>query len=113
MKVIYSDHYNIDLGVLNRLHPFDGTKFRRVYSALRKSPDFDFVAPGTVVHEEIINEFLSDALRYRVCTKSGVLEALEVPSIPFISLGFLDRKVLEPMRWGVAGTKPCTAPATP
>jgi len=104
MKVIYSKHYNIDLGVLSCLHPFDGTKFKTIYNGLKKNRGVEFVEPSAATSMDVIDEFLSSIMQYRVRSKNGILRALEVPKIPLINFSFLDRKILTPMRWGVAGT---------
>ncbi|GLR69272.1 histone deacetylase family protein [Agaribacter marinus] len=104
MKVIYSKHYNINLGLLNYLHPFDGVKFQTIYNELKKNKGIEFVEPVDSVSMDIVDEFLSSIMQHRVRNKNGIFQALEVPRIPFISFSFLDRKILTPMRWGVAGT---------
>ena len=104
MNVIYSKHYNIDLGLLNYLHPFDGKKFQSIYNSLKHHAGIDFILPDSPVSMEVVDEFLSSIMRHRVRNKNGIFRALEVPQIPFISFSFLDRKILTPMRWGVAGT---------
>jgi len=104
MKVIYSKHYNIDLGLLNYLHPFDGTKFKTIYDGLKKKEGVEFVEPSDAAGMDIIDEFLSSVMRHRVRNKNGIFKALEVPRIPLVGFSLLDRKILVPMRWGVAGT---------
>jgi len=104
MNVIYSKHYNINLGLLNYLHPFDGRKFKTIHGALKKNEGVEFIAPANAIGMEIIDEFLSSSMRLRVRNKHAIFRALEVPPIPLIGFSFLDRKILTPMRWGVAGT---------
>lgn len=104
MKVIYSKHYNIDLGLLNYLHPFDGTKFQTIYEGLKKNEGVEFVEPSDAVSMDIIDEFLSSMMRKKIRDSVFIFRALEVPRIPLIGFSFLDRKILTPMRWGVAGT---------
>jgi histone deacetylase 11 len=104
MKVIYSKHYNINLGLLSYLHPFDGAKFKSIYEGLKANKEVEFIEPSESVSMEIIDEFLSSIMRHRVRNKNGIFQALEVPRIPLINFSFLDRKILTPMRWGVAGT---------
>lgn len=104
MKVIYSKHYNINFGFLKYLHPFDGTKFQAIYDGLKANEGIDFLEPSTAVSMDVVDEFLSSIMQHRVRNKNGIFQALEVPRIPLINFSFLDRKVLTPMRWGVAGT---------
>ena len=104
MNVIYTDHYNIDLGLLNYLHPFDGCKFRKIYNALKKDQKIRFIEPESAMSMEVIDQFLTSIMRHRVRNRNGIFQALEVPRIPFINFSFLDKRILTPMRWGVAGT---------
>lgn len=104
MKVIYSKYYNITLGLLNYLHPFDGTKFQTIYNGLKTNKHVEFIEPSDAASMDTIDEFLSSIMQHRVRDKNGIFRALEVPRIPFVSFSFLDRKILSPMRWGVAGT---------
>lgn len=104
MKVIYSKHYNINLGLLSYMHPFDGTKFKTIHEGLKASAKIEFIEPSESVSMDIVDEFLSSIMRHRVRNKNGIFQALEIPRIPLISFSFLDRKILTPMRWGVAGT---------
>ncbi len=104
MKVLYSRHYNIDLGLLNYLHPFDGTKFRSIYDSLKDNDEIEFIEPFAPVSMDEVDEFLSSIMRHRVRNRNGIFKALEIPRIPFVSFSYLDHKILTPMRWGVAGT---------
>lgn len=104
MNVIYSEHYNISLGLLNYLHPFDGTKFRTIHDELKGDRVVRFHEPPAPVSMEVVDQFLTSIMQHRVRNKNGILQALEVPRVPLVSFSFLDRKILSPMRWGVAGT---------
>ncbi len=104
MHVIYHKNYNINLGLLNYLHPFDGTKFKKIEGELTSHPSIKFLEPNNSASMVIIDEFLTDVMRLRVRNRNGIFQALEVPKIPLIGFSFLDRKILTPMRWGVAGT---------
>jgi len=104
MNVIYSKNYNINLGLLSYLHPFDGTKFETIFESLKSNSKVNFIEPSSPASMETIDEFLSSIMRHRIRNKNGIFQALEVPRIPLVSFSFLDRKILTPMRWGVAGT---------
>lgn len=104
MNVIYDKRYNFNLGPLKYLHPFDGTKFQKIHKGLKGNKNVHFNSPTESASMEVIDAFLSSMMRKKVRDSVFVLRALEVPRIPFLSFSFLDRKVLAPMRWGVAGT---------
>lgn len=104
MQIFYNEQYNIDLGLLNYLHPFDGTKFRKVMNLLKTDSGVNVRSPSAPVSHEVVNEFVDDLVKLLITEKKYVLQALEVPNLPFIPFAYLDRRVLLPMRWGVAGT---------
>lgn len=103
MKVIYEPDFNYHLGLLKYLHPFDGEKFAKVISELGGS-DIEIIYPSEPVPTKVINEYLNELMRKLVLSKTLVLRALEVPNIPFVSFGFIDKKILTPMRLAVSGT---------
>jgi histone deacetylase 11 len=104
MKILYRPEYNIDLGLLNRLHPFDGCKFEKVFRAISNSQAADIVAPDEPVDDMAVNAFVDPLMRRLIKGKRYVLQALELPYIPLLPFGLIDRRVLLPMRWAVAGT---------
>jgi histone deacetylase 11 len=104
MNVIYNKHYNINLGLLNYLHPFDGTKFQTIYDGLKNNDEINFIEPSEPASLELIDGFLSSMMRKKIRDVVFIFRALEIPRIPFVSFSLLDRKILSPMRWAVAGT---------
>lgn len=104
VKIIYHDNYNIDIGLLKFLHPFDGMKFGKVVTQLRHDKRVDIVEPAQCIPEAAVNNFFSSLPRRLVLHKRPVLEALEAPYIPLLPYSWLDKRILQPMRWGVAGT---------
>lgn len=105
MKVFYHPKYNIDLGPLNYLHPFDGKKFLKVHNAVRDLPSLTIQAPSGPIDDDAINAFVDELMRrFLKGNKRVILGALEVPYIPLLPFSVIDNRVLLPMRWGVAGT---------
>jgi histone deacetylase 11 len=104
MKIYYNQSYNIDLGILNRLHPFDGKKFRHVFDAIKDLESIEIVNPGNAIAQQEINNFVDALLELLLQKKRFILRALEIPYIPFLPYSFIDKRILSPMRWGVAGT---------
>jgi histone deacetylase 11 len=103
MIVFHNRRYNIDLGLLNRIHPFDGTKFEKVLRGIDGAGVEVRDVPRPVAMS-MVDEFVSENLGVLLRGKRYVLQALEVPYLPLVPFRWIDRKVLESMRWGVAGT---------
>ncbi|MEN9865675.1 MAG: Acetoin utilization protein AcuC [Pseudomonadota bacterium] len=104
MKIFYNKNYNIDFGIVNRIHPFDGTKYAKVYAAIKDFPGIDMQdVPAPITLDEA-KEFANDLLKLFYVNKRYILNALALPYIPLLPFSFIDRKILLPMRWAVAGT---------
>jgi histone deacetylase 11 len=104
MNVFYHPNYNIDLGLFNRLHPFDGRKFGKVFDSIRGLPDIRINQTHAMVDQDLIDQFVGDLLRRLIRRKRYIFQALEVPHIPLLPFWFIDRRILTPMRWAVGGT---------
>lgn len=105
LHVVYSKHYNINLGFLNNLHPFDGLKFKKVFESINSTGTaIQVVEPLQPITDMAINSFVDDVHSRLLKKKSYILRALEAPKVPVVSLTWIDKKILTPMRWGVAGT---------
>lgn len=104
MNVIYSENYNFDIGLLSYFHPFYGMKFKSIFNDLKNNSKIRFHMPDSAIDEQIIDDYLSGIMKYRVKNKKGILRALEFPRLPFLSYAYLDKHVLTPMRFGIAGT---------
>ena len=104
MKIFYNKNYNIDFGIVNRIHPFDGTKYAKVYAAIKDLPGIDIQEVPTPITLDEAKEFANDLLKLFYVNKRYILNALALPYIPLMPFSFIDRKILLPMRWAVAGT---------
>lgn len=103
MITFYNPRYNIDLGLLNRLHPFDGRKFAKVHRAVQ-SLGLAQRSVESPVAESLLDAFAGEILRPLYASKRYILRALEVPYIPLLPFGVIDNRILAPMRWAVQGT---------
>ncbi|GAA6172236.1 hypothetical protein NBRC116592_19060 [Colwellia sp. KU-HH00111] len=104
IHVFYDDKFNINLGVLNYLHPFDGIKFKKIFNSINSNKNIEIHSSIAPISMDIVNEFTNELVRMLIVEKVPVLRALEVPNIPFINFNYLDRKVLLPMKCGVNAT---------
>ena len=106
IPLIYHPKYNITVFGLERLHPFDGLKYRRIHDALIadgfRKPD-DFVRPDPIREADLSRVHTLEYLRS--LRRSPVLaEILGVPLLGRLPAAFIDWRVLLPMRFATGGT---------
>ncbi len=106
IPVIYHPRYDITAFGLERLHPFDGRKYRRIHDALIARglrSRSDFVRPAPVGPDELRRvhtpEYLRSLRDPRIL--AGILEMPLLGRLPF---WFVDWRVLLPMRSCTGGT---------
>jgi histone deacetylase 11 len=106
VAVVYSENYGIHLGGLERLHPFDIRKYRRIYEALENQGVLsaaDVYVPAELaprqirmVHTAKFVESLKDPAQV-----AGYLEA---PATKMLPRRVLENGVLRPFRTASGGT---------
>lgn len=104
MDIYYRDDYNFRLGLLARLHPFDGCKFERVFNEIKYIDGIHISSPKEPIKQLAIDNFVNPLIKRQLKSKKLLCRALEVPPIPLIPFSFFDSKILTPMRWAVGGT---------
>src|SRR5262249_15504231 len=108
IPLIYHPAYNITAFGLERLHPFDGRKYRRIRDALvarglrRRG---EFVRPRPVSRRELLRVHTPEYLRSlrRPDVQAGILEVPIVRRLPGWVVGW---RILRPMRYATGGTIP-------
>ncbi|KGJ96637.1 histone deacetylase [Colwellia psychrerythraea] len=108
IHIFYSENFNIDLGLLRYLHPFDGMKFQKVFDDIQSNSNIKFHSPENPISLTLVNEFVNELIELLIIEKVTILRALEVPNIPFVGFSYLDKKILSPMRYGVSATLQAT-----
>src|SRR4051812_28852790 len=106
IPLIYHPRYNITAFGLERLHPFDGRKYRRIHDALiarglRRTGDF--VRPSRVSRRDLLKLHTPEYLRSLGRTEA-LARILEVPIIRRLPGWAIDWRVLRPMRYATGGT---------
>ena len=106
IPLIYHPRYNITALGLERLHPFDSRKYRRIQDALiarglRRSRDF--VRPSATSRQELLKVHTPEYLR-SLRSSETLARILEVPIIRRLPGWLIDWRILRPMRLATGGT---------
>ncbi|KAI8476068.1 MAG: hypothetical protein J3K34DRAFT_516972 [Monoraphidium minutum] len=109
LPLVYSEAYNISLFGIEKLHPFDAAKFRRVVGGLAARGVVADAAAQLVTPAEAPRALLLDvhAPQYLDALRRSSLkmaEVMELPPLALLPAGVVDNKVMRPMRTHVAGT---------
>jgi histone deacetylase 11 len=106
VPLVYSPKYNITAFGLERLHPFDSVKYRRIHDwlihqGLRRPGDF--VAPRPSTRADLLRIHTPEYLR-SLCDRRVLARILEVPPVRYLPGWLVGWHVLHPMRWATGGT---------
>jgi histone deacetylase 11 len=106
IPIVYSEHYDIGLAGMERLHPFDTRKHGKVYRRLRETLGIGkeaFCAPPMATEAELLSVHTP---RYLASLKRSYNIAFiaELPLLAFVPNALLQKRVLEPMRYATKGT---------
>jgi histone deacetylase 11 len=106
VPLVYSPRYNITAFGLERWHPFDSVKFRRVHAwlirqGLRRKGDFR--APRPCTHRELSRVHSPDYL-HSLKRRRELARIFELWPIAYLPAWLVDWRVLGPMRWATGGT---------
>jgi histone deacetylase 11 len=106
IPLIYHPGYNITAFGLERWHPFDGRKYRRIHDAMIERGlrlPRDFWRPTPVCQRDLLKlhapEYL-DSLR----NSQTLARILEVPIVARLARPMIDWRILKPMRLATGGT---------
>ena len=106
VPLVYHHRYNITAFGLERLHPFDGRKYRRIHKALvaggLRSPG-DFVRPRPVSRAALLAVHTTEYLR-SLRNSATLARILEVPVVRRLPACAIDWRILRPMRYAAGGT---------
>lgn len=105
--VVYSDAYNITFFGLEKLHPFDSCKYRRVLAALDAAGAVDarrvVRVPGQCTREQLLDVHSAGYLD-SLSRSEVVAGVVELPPLALLPNFVVQRRVLGPMRTMARGT---------
>ena len=105
VSVVYSPGYLINLGGLEKLHPFDIRKYEKIHNSLMADgllSNEQTLKPATLTQDDLLlihTETYLEELKQR----KRVAQYLEAPALQYAPVS-LDRAVLEPFRRASGGT---------
>ena len=106
VPIIYSPGYNITAFGLERLHPFDSLKYRRIRRWLIRQGfrrRGDFFAPAPVTDADLLLVHSPCYLR-SLWSSRALARILELPTLAVLPTWLVRWRVLTPMRRAVGGT---------
>lgn len=107
LPIVYHPNYDVTLGGIEKLHPFDSAKYSKVYDILCKNLRLshkDFYRPqAPISHQELLkvhSQAYLDSLN-----KSATLARIsEISLLKLVPNFLLQKCLLSPMRYATAGT---------
>jgi histone deacetylase 11 len=106
IALVYHPAYNITAFGLERLHPFDSRKYRRIHDALIARglrSRVDFVCPRPARKHDLLTVHTPEYLQ-TLRNKQVLAGILEVPVVSRLPAWLLDWRILRPMRYATGGT---------
>ena len=106
VAIVYSRHYQIDLGGLEKLHPFDIHKYRRIYTQLVEDgliQPQDVYVPEVIAWEKVLLVH-SQAFVDGLDSPGTVATYLEAPMVGALPSRLVRSGVIDPFRCAAGGT---------
>ncbi|MCO8122667.1 histone deacetylase [Stieleria sp. TO1_6] len=108
MKFVYSRQYDIGLGGIERLHPFDTKKYSRAWRLIESQfgsalTDWTITVDRPIEDGELLSVHDETYLRHLRVSRY-VAGALEIPMLRWLPGRVIDHFALRPMRWATRGT---------
>jgi histone deacetylase 11 len=106
IPIVYHPRYNITAFGLERLHPFDSRKYRRIHDALvargLRRPG-EFVRPRPVTGNDLLKVHTNEYLR-SLRSPESLARILEVPVVRRLPAWAINWRILRPMLYATGGT---------
>ena len=99
--IVYASQYLINLGGLEKLHPYDTRKYERIYNQLIRDR---LLTPQDVCAPEPLDDSAIPEYLQSLENPDAVATYLEAPMMADLPADFVNRGLVQPFRWATAGT---------
>lgn len=107
-RLVYSPQYNFSMLGLEKLHPFDATKFSKVWQQLQKRFGHKLNHQTTFVNKPVTNQelLLVHTEEYLQSLKQNkvIADVLDIPLVAWLPHYLLQKGLVTPARYATAGT---------
>ena len=106
VPLFYSKGYNISAFGLERLHPFDGSKYQKIYDSIKRDGlrnAEDFTRPTSLTTAQLL-EVHSEEYLNSLNDGNVLRRILEVHALAIVPPLLTDWRILKPMRLAAGGT---------
>jgi histone deacetylase 11 len=106
LPIVYTDKYNIRLYGIQKIHPFDTEKYEKIYHYLLHHSRINknsFVKPKIVSEKQLLKVHTKEYL-HSLMDSTTVAYIAELPYLSVIPNRILQKKLLNPMKYGAGGT---------
>jgi len=107
LPIVYHDKYNITFMGIEKLHPFDSCKFRKVIASLEGEKLIthkQLVTPLEATMEALADVHTQEYLHLIHTSNLKIVQVTELAPLYILPTGLLRWKVISPMKHHVAGT---------
>jgi len=107
-QLIYSDKYDFDFKVLNKIHPFDGLKFSKAWQLI--STEFGaeieslWVKPESPISDDMLLKVHSNEYLISLNRSAVIAKVIEIGLAKFIPSSVLKNVLLDPVKLACEGT---------
>jgi histone deacetylase 11 len=103
LPIIYHEGYNMTFFGIEKLHPFESTKYKKIYTQLQENFNTSFYTPQKVSEKQLLQVHTSDYLE-SIKESRIVANILEMGALSKLPIGLITKHLLTPMQYQTGGT---------
>jgi histone deacetylase 11 len=106
LNLIYSPQYEPGFLGLERLHPFDTAKYRKVWQALSRRYNLKplWIEPKAPISDDLLTTVHPPFYLEALHNARYLAQIVEIPLVAYVPVYFLKRYLIAPVLWATQGT---------